>query len=156
MRFSQLLLRRVLSSGIQHRAHRWNSHNVSEEHVASIFRVEEQANQETCVKQTACSFLQPLTWRRQVPPKRRLIFNWLHGVMSQKTELFTFHLCLHTPHGHFQKDSLQKNIGIAVAPTNATFPFPSHWFNHPNNRLRSNITVQRGGSAFYVVNATET
>jgi hypothetical protein len=28
-------------------------------------------------------------WRRYVPPKRRLTFNGLHGVISQKTELFT-------------------------------------------------------------------
>jgi hypothetical protein len=27
-------------------------------------------------------------WRRHVPPKRRLIFNGLHGVIFQKTELF--------------------------------------------------------------------
>jgi hypothetical protein len=29
-----------------------------------------------------------LRWRRDLPPKRRLIFNGLHGVMSQKIELF--------------------------------------------------------------------
>jgi hypothetical protein len=28
-------------------------------------------------------------WRRNVPPKRRLIFNGLHGVISRTTELFT-------------------------------------------------------------------
>jgi hypothetical protein len=32
--------------------------------------------------------LQPLRWRRFVPQKRRLTFTGLHGVISQKTELF--------------------------------------------------------------------
>jgi hypothetical protein len=30
----------------------------------------------------------PWRWRLHVPPKRRLAFNKLHGVMSQKVELF--------------------------------------------------------------------
>jgi hypothetical protein len=33
---------------------------------------------------------QPWRWRRHVPPKRRLTFNGLHGVISKKTELFRF------------------------------------------------------------------
>jgi hypothetical protein len=32
--------------------------------------------------------LRPWRWRWHVPPKRRLTFNWLHGVISQKRELF--------------------------------------------------------------------
>jgi hypothetical protein len=32
--------------------------------------------------------LQPWKRRRHVPPKRRLTFNWLHGVISQVIELF--------------------------------------------------------------------
>jgi hypothetical protein len=32
--------------------------------------------------------IRPWRWRRYVPPKRRLTFNRLHGVISQKTELF--------------------------------------------------------------------
>jgi hypothetical protein len=32
--------------------------------------------------------LRPWRWRRHAPPKRRLTFNWLHGVISQKTDLF--------------------------------------------------------------------
>jgi hypothetical protein len=31
--------------------------------------------------------LRPAGWRRNVPPKRRLTFNGLHGVISQKIEL---------------------------------------------------------------------
>jgi hypothetical protein len=59
---------------------RWKSTDVSEEHVASIFRVEEYKN--------------ILGWMRHVPPKRRLTFNGLYGVMlvSQKTELHN-HSC---------------------------------------------------------------
>jgi hypothetical protein len=38
---------RVLSSGIQCHAVHWKSTNVSEEHVASIFKIKEQAKQET-------------------------------------------------------------------------------------------------------------
>jgi hypothetical protein len=33
--------------------------------------------------------LQPWRWRRHVPPKRRLTFNGLHGVLSQKIQSFT-------------------------------------------------------------------
>jgi hypothetical protein len=32
--------------------------------------------------------LRPWRWRRYVHPKRRLNFNWLHGVISQKIVLF--------------------------------------------------------------------
>jgi hypothetical protein len=32
--------------------------------------------------------LRPCKWRRHVPPKRRLTYNGLHGVISQKMELF--------------------------------------------------------------------
>jgi hypothetical protein len=32
--------------------------------------------------------LRPSRWRPNVPPKGRLTFNGLHGVISQKTELF--------------------------------------------------------------------
>jgi hypothetical protein len=32
--------------------------------------------------------LQPLTFSRHIPPKRRLMFNGQHGVVSQKTEVF--------------------------------------------------------------------
>jgi hypothetical protein len=36
----------------------------------------------------ACLILRPWRWRWHVPPKRRLTFNGLHGVISQKIELF--------------------------------------------------------------------
>jgi hypothetical protein len=38
--------------------------------------------------------LRPWIWRRYVPPKRPLHFNGLHGVTSQKTELFNLIICL--------------------------------------------------------------
>jgi hypothetical protein len=74
---------RVLSSGIQRRVVRWKSTDVPEEHVASIFGVEEWTKQETTTKaggqqSLLCSIL----------PKRRLTFNGLYGVISQKIELF--------------------------------------------------------------------
>jgi hypothetical protein len=34
------------------------------------------------------AWLRPWRWRRHIPPKRRLTSNGLHGVISQKTELF--------------------------------------------------------------------
>jgi hypothetical protein len=37
--------------------------------------------------------LRPWRWRRHVPPKHRFTFNGLHGVISQKTELFNVTLC---------------------------------------------------------------
>jgi hypothetical protein len=33
--------------------------------------------------------LRPWRWRQQIPLKRLLIFNWLYGVIPQKTELLT-------------------------------------------------------------------
>jgi hypothetical protein len=32
--------------------------------------------------------LRPWRWRQRVPPKRPFVFNGIHGVISQKTELF--------------------------------------------------------------------
>jgi hypothetical protein len=80
LRFSHRWLWRVSSSGIWRRVVRWVSTYVLEEHIASIFRVEEtgSANQR----------LRPWRWRRYVPPKRRLKLNGLHGVISQKMILF--------------------------------------------------------------------
>jgi hypothetical protein len=46
-----ILLCSVLSSGIQHHVVRWKPTDVSEEHVAFIFRDEEQAKQEISMKQ---------------------------------------------------------------------------------------------------------
>jgi hypothetical protein len=42
----------------------------------------------TCFRLLAWIILRPWRWRRHVPPKRRLTFNGLHGVMSQKIGLF--------------------------------------------------------------------
>jgi hypothetical protein len=53
--------------------------------------VGEQAMQETSMKQVVSITLliiRPWRWRWHVPPKRPLTFNGLHGVISQKMELF--------------------------------------------------------------------
>jgi hypothetical protein len=69
---------------------------------ASIFRVETQARQETSVKSTVLAY--SLTLRvGHAPPKHRLTFIGLHGVISHKRELFKVILCfiirLHSIHG---------------------------------------------------------
>jgi hypothetical protein len=65
--------------------------DVSEEHVASIFGVEEQAKE--IKKSFICltlvsSLVYSLTLKMEALPKRRLILNRLHGVISQKMLLF--------------------------------------------------------------------
>jgi hypothetical protein len=42
----------------------------------------------SCCFLFAWLILRPWKWRRHVPPKHRLTFNGLHGVISQKTVLF--------------------------------------------------------------------
>jgi hypothetical protein len=73
------------------------STDVSEEHIASILRVEEISparNQRARRWQAGFPlvycwiFLRPWGWRRYVPPKRRWTLNGLHGVISQKMVLF--------------------------------------------------------------------
>jgi hypothetical protein len=101
LRFSQRWLWRV-SSGIWRRVVRWVSTDVSEEHIASIFKVEEigSANQRTSRFATYLLagllniFHRPWRWRRYVPPIRRLKLNGLHGVISQKMILFGYLLAL--------------------------------------------------------------
>jgi hypothetical protein len=73
---------------------RWISTDVSKEHVCSTFKVEENAKQRICMNQVAksCWFLTwPILWpyrkERIIPPKRLLVFNELHGIISQKREL---------------------------------------------------------------------
>jgi hypothetical protein len=41
-----------------------------------------------CLLPNSCRFLRPWRWRRYVPPKRRLTFNWLNVDVSQKIGLF--------------------------------------------------------------------
>jgi hypothetical protein len=41
-------------------------------------------------------FFRPWRWRRYVPPKRRLVFYGLHGVISQKLVLFETSICVWT------------------------------------------------------------
>jgi hypothetical protein len=66
--------------------------NVSEERLASTFRVEKSASEEPVCNHlltlvpTSMIFL-PWKWRRYVPPKRRFTQN-LHGATSQKTTFF--------------------------------------------------------------------
>jgi hypothetical protein len=49
----------------------------------------------------ACIILQPRRRRRLVPPKRRLIFDRLHGVIPQKIELFI------PQKGNYQRRTIQ-------------------------------------------------
>jgi hypothetical protein len=58
----------------------WSVTDVSEEHIASIFRVEKISKQP--------AWKQVARWKRYVPQKRRLTLNGLHGVISQKMVLF--------------------------------------------------------------------
>jgi hypothetical protein len=70
---------------------RWKSTKVSEEYVASIFRVEEQEGSAEQVSSRAwihAGFLLGVFYPESVPPKRGLTFNGLHGVMSQNMEHF--------------------------------------------------------------------
>jgi hypothetical protein len=65
----------------------WKSTDVSGEHIVSIFRNEEAKH--LCFLPTShwilpWIILSPQKWRRYVPLKRRVSFNWLHGVISQK------------------------------------------------------------------------
>jgi hypothetical protein len=64
---------------------RWVAIYVSEEHIASIFRVEEIISPPAYLLKL---FLRPWRWRRYVPPERRLQLNRLHGIISQKMILF--------------------------------------------------------------------
>jgi hypothetical protein len=59
-RFSQRWLWRILSSGIWRHVARWNSTDVLEEHVASIFRIEEQTKEEN--KHEAGLFFWNVDW----------------------------------------------------------------------------------------------
>jgi hypothetical protein len=70
---------KVLSSGIRvkRRVVHWMPPVVSEGHIASIFRIEELSNQETCVK--ADGVFYPEKWH--IYPKRRLTCNGLHDVI---------------------------------------------------------------------------
>jgi hypothetical protein len=55
-------------------------------------RISQARNQCESRWQAAWLILRPWRWRRHVPQKRRLNFNGLHDVISQKTELFMFNL----------------------------------------------------------------
>jgi hypothetical protein len=58
------------------------SPDVSEEHVASILRVKEKA------KPTCFIYSSTLKMEAMCDSRHRLTFNELHGIISQKTELF--------------------------------------------------------------------
>jgi hypothetical protein len=61
---------------------RWVSTYISEEHIASIFRVE------FTLVFFLCFFFRPWSLRPYVPLKRMLTFNGLHGVISHKMVRF--------------------------------------------------------------------
>jgi hypothetical protein len=85
--------KRILSSGIWCCVVCWKSTEISEEHFASIFRVEDYEKPGSPCHLLSSWFLSWLTlrpwrWRRHVPPKCRLTFKGLHNAISQKVELF--------------------------------------------------------------------
>jgi hypothetical protein len=55
---------------------------------SSGWKNEPVRNQHEARSQPAWFILGPWIWKRHVPPKRRVIFNGLHGDMSQKKDLF--------------------------------------------------------------------
>jgi hypothetical protein len=70
----------------------WNSADISEEHVTSIFRVEEWTNLEmvllaACFMLVPWLTLQPWRQRQYILLKRELTSSGLHAVISQNTEL---------------------------------------------------------------------
>jgi hypothetical protein len=77
----------------------------SEEHVASIFRFEEQAKQETSMKALACHLLSRWflawlilrlwRWKQYYPLKHQLYLNGLHCVIFQKIKLFIHYFICH-------------------------------------------------------------
>jgi hypothetical protein len=87
---------RFLSSGICHLVIRRKSTGVSEEHVASIFRIKEQVNEEATAYFVLLSCL-AYSWTLKIEAIcfsiHRLPFTGLHGVISQKTGLFKCHRC---------------------------------------------------------------
>jgi hypothetical protein len=68
---------------------RWKWTDVSEVHVISIFTVEGLLRLLPASGWfLAWPFLRRWRWKWHVPPKRLLTFTRIHGVISQKTELF--------------------------------------------------------------------
>jgi hypothetical protein len=68
------------------------SSDVSEERIASIFRVEEIRSARN--QQAELDLFFDPEDGGDVPPKRRLTLNGLHGVISQKMILFVLHTYL--------------------------------------------------------------
>jgi hypothetical protein len=56
--------------------------------------------------------LRPWRWRRYVPPKRRLAFNGLHGVISQKLVLFERYGCLHPSNHRLVLDNETRTVWL--------------------------------------------
>jgi hypothetical protein len=79
LRFLQRWLWRFQSFVIHRRVVRWESTDVSERHIASIFSKQPAWSRQKTIM---------LRWKRHIPPKRRLILNGLHDDISQKTQLF--------------------------------------------------------------------
>jgi hypothetical protein len=78
-----------------HRVDLVNWTDVSEEHIASIFRVEKSAIEEPAWASSSrlvprSPIFLPWRWRRYVPPKRWFNSQDLHGATSQKTAFFVY------------------------------------------------------------------
>jgi hypothetical protein len=62
---------------------------ISKEHVAFIFRIEEETTKEAKVKEVASrAYYSNLKMEGHAPLERRLIFNGLHAIIAQKREPF--------------------------------------------------------------------
>jgi hypothetical protein len=89
LRFWQRWLWRTPSRKIQCHVIRWNSTEVSKQHVASMFRLKNKPKRKRAGSRWFTDYLtlRPWIWRRHVPLKLLLICNGAHDVVSQKMEL---------------------------------------------------------------------
>jgi hypothetical protein len=60
--------------------------DISQQHIASIFRVEDMLNNQAALH-VCLVYLRPWRWRQYVVPKRLWACAWLHGVTSQVRKL---------------------------------------------------------------------
>jgi hypothetical protein len=98
------------------------STDISEEHIASIFRVDEISSARNTSKQAGD--------KRYVPPKRRLTLNRLHGVTSQKMILFiTTAVKTSNPTGRKKSLLLSGSAFRPSSPQPVTLQAELNWLN---------------------------
>jgi hypothetical protein len=133
-----------LSSGVCCHVIHWKSTEVSEEHIASIYRIEE--TKQLCFLPASWWFLPwiifpPQKWRRYIPPKRRLTLSGL-GLLDA---CFTLVSCL----------AYYSTLKMEATCSSETF-FDFHWtvrryipedrniHNHLCEKLKSYIFMSSG------------